>query len=404
MTPFPAGADEKIQISIRAGTSAFWEGPFIQSANGECSDKSCFTYDLVLEDTGHRLRIGIDRPEIGDVFTATIIAPSGEHAGSISPGTDLYSAELLVEDPQPGTWRIDVRAEDVTESTFRMRAKLESRKPPIRSTRGNALPNLQVLPPHDAFFLMPVSNGSTGGEPLSIDLQGAASCHPEEYVEERAARCLRLAFGIRNTGSGPLALFTGGQVGPDQELIQRIYRTEKVFFERPAGRARLHKTHGHYHHHDAVALQIYRVIDDKKGKLEPAGDKHFKGFAHRDELLRDWFHFYPTWTKVGFGLLPGWADIYEWDRPGNYISFGENGDGRYVLRMWADPVGGILESNELDNAGYTYLRVTGSQVHLLEAGRGTDPWDPCKILVGFGGHRDPPSQHPRPRSCPPDTL
>jgi hypothetical protein len=66
-------------------------------------------------------------------------------------------------------------------------------------------------------------------------------------------------------------------------------------------------------------------------------------------------------------------------------------------------VKGVAESNERDNTGYTYLEVTGGEVELLEAGRGKDPWDPCKIEVGFGGHPDP-KQTPRPKSCPPDTT
>jgi hypothetical protein len=42
-------------------------------------------------------------------------------------------------------------------------------------------------------------------------------------------------------------------------------------------------------------------------------------------------------------------------------------------------------------------------VKLLEAGRGRDPWDPCKIVVGFGGHADP-RNGPRPSGCAPDTT
>jgi hypothetical protein len=233
---------------------------------------------------------------------------------------------------------------------------------------------------------------------------GRASCHAEEHVEEQAVRCLRFGFGIRNTGRGPLDLFLGaGAQFQDRELIQRIQLAEGGYVERQAGSAHFHKTHSHYHHGDAVSLRLFRVVDPERGLLEPAGEMHNKGFHHRDELLRDWHTFYPTWNKAGFGLLAGWADIYEWDRPGNYIDFGLNPDGRYVVRMWADRVEGVLESNERDNVGYTYLEVAGSEVTLLESGRGTDPWDPCKILMGFGGLPDPNSG-PRPADCPPDTI
>jgi hypothetical protein len=267
-------------------------------------------------------------------------------------------------------------------------------------------PNLQVLPPHDASFFMPVSNGVTGDEPIFVDTEGAESCHPEEHAEDQAIRCLRFAFGVRNTGQGPMELFHTGAApaGSDRQLFQTVYRADGTSFDREAGTATFHKTHGHYHHSQAIGLQLFAVTDVKKGKLEAAGAKRTKGFAHANELLREWTEFYPIVSLQGFGLMPGWADIYEWDRPGNYIDFGLNGDGRYVVRMWADPVNGILESNDRDNTGYTYMKITGSDVKLLEAGRGKDPWDPCKIVVGLGGHPDPKPKSPRPKSCPPDTV
>lgn len=384
--------------SLQAGEAAFWAGPLVESSLGEQS----WTYELEVAEPGYRLRVGIDHPQAGDNFTLRVTSPQGA-SGSVSSGLGLYSAEYLKERPAVGTWQIEVTATSVTDSAFRVRAKLEKRPPTLGVRKGLVLPNLQVLPPHDASFLMPVTNGSTADNSVGVDLLGTQSCHPEENVEERALRCLRFGFGIRNTGLGPLDLFNSGQVGQDQPLVQRIQRAEGGHLDRSAGTARYHKTHGHYHHNDAVALRLFKVTDPETGVLEPAGARHFKGFAHRDELLRDWDQFYPTWTKSGFGLLSGWADIYEWDRPGNYIDFGLNGDGLYVVRMWADPVEGVLESNERDNIGYTYLEVTGSKVELLEAGRGSDPWDLCKIEVGFGGHPDP-ARGPRPARCAEDTT
>lgn len=395
--PFPAFGAEKV-LEVTPGKSVFWSGPYVESASAD----DTWRYKLRVSGSGHRLRVGFDHPEVDDTYTLRLTDPTGT-ATSMGSGDGLYSAEFLILRPRPGTWRIEVRAEDVADSAFRLRAKLERRPPGLGTRKGAVLPNLQVLPPHEASFLMPVTNGGTPGDSIGLDLMGAESCHPEEHAEEQALRCLRFAFGIRNTGLGPLQLFHTGPAGQDHELIQRVQRANGTYFERDAGVARFHKTHGHYHHHDAVSLRLFSVTDRRKGKLEPVGDKHFKGFAHRNELLRDWERFYPTWADEGFGLRAGWADIYEWDRPGNYIDFGLNGDGSYVLRMWADPVKGVLESNERDNAGYTYFKVSGSEVELLEAGRGRDPWDPCKVEVGFGGHPDP-QRGPRPRHCPRDTT
>ena len=403
LLPAPTTAGGTPTVRLDAGEAAFWRGPYIKDSNkarpGQgCAGAPCWTYRLEVTEPAFRLRIGIDHPEVSDVYDVTVTDPGGATT-HFSPGTGLYSAESLHVRPRRGMWRITVHAEDVTDSAFRMRAKLEKRPP--RKGRGRILPNLQVLPPHDATFLFPVTNGMMDPS-RGVDLAGAESCHAEEHAEDQAIRCLRFAFGIRNTGRGPLELHNEGTFPLDQTLRQRIYRSNGTFFDRPAGTARYHKTHAHYHHHDAVALKLFRV-SGRKNSLTGASPKHFKGFAHRDELLREWRRFYPVWSKTGFGLLAGWSDIYEWDRPGNYIPFNLNGDGRYVLRMWADPVDGILESNERDNVGYTYFRVKGDEVKLLEAGRGRDPWDPCKIEVGFGGHPDPPRDK-RPPRCPPDTT
>lgn len=394
----PAGAKTNPLI-LHAGEAVFWDGPYIESSS---SGTSRWEYALKVVDRGYRLRIGIDHPEVGDVFNVTVTSPGGSST-SFSPGTGLYSSESRHVHPATGTWRVRVTAQDVTESAFRMRAKLEASPPSVGKGRDLVLPNLQVLPPHAASFLTPVTNGSTGGAPQGVDLLGAEACHPEEHVEDLAVRCLRFSFGIRNTGLGPMQLFYDGGPPQDQTLYQRVLRADGTHFDREAGIARWHKTHVHYHHHNAVGLRLFRVIDTEKGTLEPAGALRYKGFAHRDELLREWTHFYPTWDRFGFGLAAGWSDIYEWDRPGNYIDFGVNGDGHYVIRMWADPTEGVVESNEVDNAGYTYFKVTGSEVKLLEAGRGRDPWDRCKILMPFGGYPEP-QQSPRPKDCPPDST
>lgn len=395
LIPLPAFAAGKSGFSLGPGESVFWNGPLVETGTGES-----WTYQVRVEESAYRLRIGFDHPDVEDNFQVRVTSPGGA-SESLGPGAGLYSTEFLRLAPEVGTWRIEVVAQEVADSRFRLRATLERKKPSLGS--GPVLPNLQVLPPHAASFLMPVTNGTTADRQMGVDIAGRQACHPEENAEDQAIRCLRFAFGIRNTGLGPLELHDRGTMGTDRALFQRIYRPDDTFYEEEIGIARYHKTHGHYHHHDAVALQLFAITDPKTGKMEPSGDKHFKGFAHRDELLREWDRFYPTRIKSGFGLLPGWADIYEWDRPGNYIDFGLNGDGLYMIRMWADPRKGAFESNEKDNVGYTYFEVAGSEVTLLEAGRGSDPWDPCKIEVGFGGNPDPRNQA-RPSHCPPDTT
>lgn len=394
--PLQASAKTPRRV-LEAGRTTFWTGPHLDEGSAS------YSYELEVAERAYRLRVGVDHPEVDDDYSVRVTGPGGTSIGA-SSGGGLYSAEVLILDPDPGLYRVNVQASSVTDSNFRVRAKLEAREPSLGTGRGAVLPNLQVLPPHEAGFLFPVTNGATGAEPMGLDLLGAEACHSEEHVEDQAVRCLRFAYGVRNTGRGPMALFfEGSGIGPDKPLFQRVYRADGSSFDREAGVAKFHKTHGHYHHDKAIGLQLFKVTDRERGELEEAGAPRTKGFAHREELLREWDTFYPTWQPFGFGLRPGWADIYEWDRPGNYIDFGLNGDGHYVIRMEADPVEGVRESNERDNRAYTYFEVTGSVIELIEAGRGSDPWDRCKIVVGFGGHPDP-KQEPRPKDCPPDTT
>lgn len=395
VVPIQAGAAPQ-RKALHLGGTAFWTGPYTEAASGD------WTYLLQVAPGGKRLRIGLDHPEVDDDFSMRITGPAST-TRAVDTAGGLYSSEVLIADPPPGVYELRVIGNSITDSDFRVRAKLEA-QPPSLGTDGLVLPNLQVLPPHEANFLFPVSNGGFGDPPQGLDLEGRASCHPEEHVEEIAVRCLRFAYGVRNTGRGPMQLhYQGASVGPDKTMYQRIQHADGSFIDREAGVVRYHKTHSHYHHAAAIGLQLFEVTNRKTGSLEPASAVRTKGFAHREELLREWDTFYPVWPRFGFGLGPGWADIYEWDRPGNYVDFGFNGDGLYVVQMMADPVEGVKESNEFDNFGYTFLKVAGSDVRLIEAGRGLHPWDPCKIVVGFGGHPDP-KPSPRPRGCPRDTT
>ena len=338
---------------------------------------------------GWRLRVALDRPDADVPMTAQV-----EGGRTLDIPIGLYSDEVFLEPPHAGTYKVTVNGE----GRFRMRAKLE-REPVAPALAVPELPNLQAMPPWDLTFAFPVTNGTTD-PPQSLPTPGGrVGCHAEELP---AVRCLRMAFGVRNTGRGPMDLFLGeGGETEDRPLIQRIHHSDGSTTDRDAGKAVFHTSHAHYHHDSAIGLELLKMDGTA------AAPVHLKGFAHRNELLREWTMFHPTWNTEGFGLTAGWGDYYEWDRPGNFIDFGLNPDGRYVLRLTADPVGGILESNEADNAGYSVVEVAGDQVTLLESGRGSGPWDRCRILMPLGPEPDLPAgmaQAPRPADCPLDTI
>jgi hypothetical protein len=77
--------------------------------------------------------------------------------------------------------------------------------------------------------------------------------------------------------------------------------------------------------------------------------------------------------------------VYRWQRPGQYVEFGSNGDGRYVVRSTVDHLNHILESNDSNNSAYALIKIVGDHVQLLERGWGTGPFDPHKVVFRGGG-------------------
>jgi hypothetical protein len=49
-----------------------------------------------------------------------------------------------------------------------------------------------------------------------------------------------------------------------------------------------------------------------------------------------------------------------------------------VLRLTADPLDVVLETTTDDNVAYAWITVVGDEI--TEQGRGTDPWDPDKVV------------------------
>lgn len=390
--PAPAAA-------LEPGGTEFWRG-------GDSCGAACWEHPLDVAAGGHRLRVALDRPVLGGDWRVELRDGGGAPAAGAVVPQHLYSGEAFADAPAAGRWTVRVTAAGVADPRFRMRAKLE-RSPVAPPQPVAELPNLQALPPWDLTFAFPITNGSGGGPSQGVLLPGGrAGCHAEEVQQERALRCLRMAFGVRNTGRGPMDLLLGPGVEPqDRSLTQRIHFSDGSTSDRAAGTAWFHPSHGHYHQADAVELELLRL--EAGGSLAAAAPPRRKGFAHANELLREWTMFHPTWRLDGFGLLAGWGDYYEWDRPGNFADFGLNPDGRYVLRLTVDPGASVAETNEHDNVGYSVIDVAGERVTLLESGRGSGPGDRCRILVPLGPEPDLPAaaaQPPRPADCPADTV
>ena len=102
-------------------------------------------------------------------------------------------------------------------------------------------------------------------------------------------------------------------------------------------------------------------------------------------------------------LSAGWGDIYPDALEGQYVEFGDNRDGLYVIRVTTMPERDIRESDHSDNSAYAYLRIVGDEVTVIERGLRVSPWDPRKVIVRDGRQltADADKTVPEPESPPP---
>lgn len=408
VSPLGHSMGSEAKIALKRGVGRVWSGPFVDRASGtQCTRSNCWTYKLETEQPGLRLRVGVDHPDHHDSFTIQLETPSGKVAGTRRRGF-LETPELVVSDPAIGTWTLRVIAEDVTKSGFDLRAILEDRAPGP-APGSIAAPNLRPEPGFDFSFTAPIGSNYVGGGAVPASL----SCHADEVAEDQAIRCLRFSFGYQNAGDGPMDLrfdpLTDAASGITK-VRQRIYvgdrtpgnYTDNAFDEKPAGTATYHKVHGHYHYDAVFQAQVYRITGPR-GEMEPLGAAEKRGACAHDWVLVDFERFYqdtagtadsgsdcsfgftnPTWTRMRIGLSRGWADIYTAELSDNYVNFGLNSDGRYLVRVWADPDDLITETNERDNVAYSIIEIEGDQVRLVERARGVGPWARTKLLEGLG--------------------
>jgi lysyl oxidase len=394
----PARADSvrpRPDVAVRPGRPAFW--------NGVYERRGSHTHVYRLEVHGRRaaLRIGIDVPTRTDIYHVVVIDPSGKKQADFYKGYS-FAVDERITTPEPGLWRIEVTSRRVTKSVFRMRARLEG-KP--RRTRRRVLPNLRAIPPFDFTFTAP-QEGSGSDYDNDPNATTPGSCAPDEITEDGAVRCLRFSAGIENAGRGPLDL----RFDPSDEkhrMRQWIHRANgAVASKRRAGHFEWHETHKHFHYKNIWTFELLEVTDKETGAMSVVADGRKSGFCPADQLIAEWRSFYQTEayrysgncgvryveTADGFegkprkhdgsmAFSPGWGDVYGWYRPGNYVDMGAAPDGLYVVRVAVDSGGHVRETTGSDNSAYALVRIDGAEIEIKERGRGTDPWDPDKVVI-----------------------
>ena len=310
----------------------------------------------------------------------------------------------LEADAAPGDWqiRVDGTLEEVLE--YRMRAHIKEG----RYDEQPSLPDLRIIAPFEISFFVPTAT-ILPGVPLPIGLNGA-SCMAEEVQEAVAAGlpvptlCLRFSMGLFNSAPVPLVLR-----GERDNVLQDAGLEDVALTQVQCNAAglecqdlepvpglvsRWHQTHLHYHYQNAYVFDLYRVDGEERVQVGTSGKL---GLDPTNEAWDGWNRFDqgPQWgstPRYGDGasvpvsqrIQPGWGDIYDWNRAGNYIDFptdvaGRPVPGEYVILGVTDPLGQIAESNETNNEAYAHFTVSGlGAVDVHERGFGRHPWDVAK--------------------------
>ena len=421
--------------------AAFWPGGTL---SGQVRDAAlcgtvvgqCTSFKLNVAHGGARLRVGIDTPERTNTFVVEVFDGSGVSFGSTT-NSNQFNSEVLVVKPVGGDYTISVRPQDVAQGSFRLRATLESTLPedlPKSPQRVPELPNLRTVPPLEFTFIAPANplNGlyppDTVNPPLDVAGVHPVSCTADEMAPPDiggggAKKCLRFTSGPINLGPGiydmrfnMLSDFIAGQAQlAPQEALSRIvigpmdqavhYSDGSIEFV-PAGTYSFHPVHGHFHDDYVLSFRLYAVSDAVGGAMTQVGVGTKSGFCPADQLWGNWYSFNQGYEQPGgdtaagncmspvdgvLGLSIGWGDVYRWQRPGMYVEFGGQGNGRYVVQSRVDEQGHVMETDETDNVSYAYVEIENDDIHLLERGWGESPWDKTKTVFAGAG---PAEQEP----------
>jgi Lysyl oxidase len=348
----------------------------------ECATTTCDRFDLVVD-----LPAGIWSGKTGGVEVSIRWGGFGNNLGLYvyRGGTRVAAsdqglavataASVLIPEAPNGAYSVYVAFDrtSVSDRIFYQGVSEVERPPKVHPLRP-LLPDLAVRPQRNPTFDTPFVDFF---EPLPPP---GESCFPSEAAEEGAETCLRFDTLFANVGKGPLEMRFAIPRDPASQartISQRIYRSDGRFSERPAGEWEFHDAHGHFHYTGFGVSRLW-ATDAAGARLGPepvrTADKvsfciidtdleafGVKGNGPRTYQATDCLA--PTESDAENdylvqGITPGWADLYDWFLPDQYIEVTGMPDGVYLLETIADPDNTILEANESNNCNSVYVRLS----------------------------------------------
>jgi hypothetical protein len=336
-----------------------------------------------------------------------IVSRDGQEVGR-SAGNDSNAESVFIDEPENGEYVVMIAPSnnfsDAGPLTIDYEGLAELQITPD-GTGDDLLPNLTALRP-DGFHI-----ASAGGL-LPFPENPVLSCYAEETIErpEHPIRCLRFNQTIANTGDGPLELrFRVDQaLSPntaDHRMEQRIYTDDGTYRDRLADSYEFHAVHGHVHYRGFGQSYLYAfdVEQDRRASSEPVRVGNKVGFCVIDVLLLDDYwgategakangprsKVFPTcllpkepdqtgamWLEQGIDV--GWADVYGWNLPDQYMDITGLAPGIYEIEQVANPNGSVTETTTGDNCASAVIEITDSSVQIVE---GATPTVGCTTVI-----------------------
>lgn len=215
-----------------------------------------------------------------------------------------------------------------------------------------------------------------------------SSCFLSETAEDGAQNCLRFDQIIANEGKGALELWfdvppSDHEEGDEHDhheydVRQRIYNSDGTHQEQPGGSVEFHGVHGHYHYSSFATTELW--ASNKHGaKLgtAPVRGAQKVSFCVADIRIDQWAEkgdgprtymapdcLFPAFSDASGdhykqGLQAGWADVYDWYIPDQYIEVSGVPNGYYLMQFCADPENALEEEDEDNNCLINHVKLTG---------------------------------------------
>jgi hypothetical protein len=415
--------------SLSGGKPLYWHG--VQVSNERVDDASlcgvegaCFDYKVLVKSRHAAvLRTSLRTADDSNGWEVLLIDPSG---WQVADGTTYtlhgvaedFDVDVVTHHPAPGLWTIRVVPNNVKDGTFQMRAAVDPRvvwprtNPALRTHHGvyDVPPDLAADAPWHLTFEQPTPMVVVESENFlaidgfhntsaSVADQPVYDCLPEQTVQQGAHHCLRFTSGFASLGPGKFEVYGTSSTpvavngGP---LYQNVYRSDGSHYSRRAGFFTFHQIHAHYHVLGIARFQIYPVL--RHGRLGPPGKVLKEGFCLGDIKMYNWYSWgqseaspsspdncepapQPDGVRFYEGIDAGWEDSYKWQTSGQFVNFGNGPDGLSLLRVTVNPFRYLVEADsghDTNDVAYTYFKVTGNDIHVIERGHGTSAWDPHK--------------------------